>query len=141
MIENSFVLVRYLAILFVFSLYIIEKLQIFWFCHIFALKQLEKDSSYLRRRGRPTRQSSSIDNLFFLQTLVPRSAVLYSTRHRYFFLPPTCCISRPTGQKIRLQDSISVNPRQVFIDNFNQKKNAPLLFLPKLSDSITRPTV
>lgn len=44
---------------------------------------------------------------------------------------------RLTRPKIRLQDSTSVNLKQGFINNFNQKKDATLIFLPKLLNFIT----
>lgn len=56
-------------------------------------------------------------------------------------MPPTHCIFKPTDQKINAQSFISFNLRQVFIDNFNQKKDAISSFLLKLSDSITRSAV
>lgn len=60
--------------------------------------------------------------------------MLDSSRYEYLPLPPTCHMSRLIGQKIHLQDSTPVNPRQVLINNFNWRKDAFLLFLPKLSD-------
>lgn len=50
-----------------------EKLQIFWFFHILALKKLAEDSFSLRRRSRPIKQLSSIDNPFFFTNIATKT--------------------------------------------------------------------
>lgn len=99
-----------------------------------AFKQLAENSFFLYNYVKPNKQSSSIDSSFLLQTLAPRSVVLNSLHFEYLSLLSICHLFRPTGQRISPQDFTPVNLRQVFINDFNQKKDATSLFLLKLSD-------
>lgn len=75
-----------------------------------------------------------------LCTLLPRPSNKSSACQKHVPLPPMQRVSRPTARNIHNR-ALSVDTRQILIDDFNYKQYTTMTFLPKLSDFTTRAVV
>lgn len=76
-----------------------------------------------------------------LPTLLPRPSEVVNSRYIYVFLPPRRRISRLVTQNIVHRASLPINPKQILINTFNQRKDAASAFPPKITVSTTRSAV